>query len=618
MGWRGVFQWREPECGALCPLSRIIFPKPVKSNRIPPWAIKRLLSVLLTAASRWPGLLLGLLSLAVLARPLTRLPLIRSEAMYALIPQEMLAASQWLVPTLNGVPYLDKPPLVYWLTLLSYKFFGVSEGAARLGTLLCAAGEVWCTYLLGVALFGPRAACLGGLVLLSSVGFFALHLQILTDHLITLSLTASLYALWRWQERPAWFWTMLFYVALTLGFLSKGLIGLAFPLMIGAAYPLVTRRGRLLRLIMQPLGWLLLAGLSVPWFMLVEKVHPGFLHHHFLNEQILRFLGKRQPLDIVPFSLWAFWLFLGLWLLPWTLLLPESLWRFWRDLKGEGECGKKWFLLLWAGVIMGFFSLSESRIEYYSLPALPALALILGWRLEKALGAVRERGLMIALLVLAALSLATHLLLPFLEELCAGNRREFVGLFAMIQPIARQVTYWVPILAGSGAWLGRRHPRLALGAYGAVAGLLLFFTYQTMSVLSPLLSDKIPGDFVRHQAGPQDLLVMENIEEYEYGASLAFYARRRLLMVQRDGLPRFPEPVAPEQNYLISPEQLAALWEGRQRVFVLVDEALAPAPPWEGATAVLNLPGKRLVVNRWESLSCQQSAKEGPRYKVTD
>ena len=131
-----------------------------------------------------------------------QLPLMRAEAMYALIPQEMLASGSWLTPTLNGAPYLDKPHLLYWLNLVAYKLFGVSDWSARLPTLAMTVGEVWLTYLIGRRLVGRIAAWLGGFVLLTCIGFFVLHLQILTDHLITLTLLAAFYFLLRWEEEP--------------------------------------------------------------------------------------------------------------------------------------------------------------------------------------------------------------------------------------------------------------------------------------------------------------------------------------------------------------------------------------------------------------------------------
>jgi len=546
----------------------------------------------------WSGPVLLLIALAVYLPPLFRIPLIRSEAMYALIPLEMFNSGHWLLATLNGAPYLDKPPLLYWLTIIAYKTLGTSEWVARVPTLACTLGEIWLTYLLGRRLFNPRAAWLGGFVLLSSIGFFALHLQILTDHLITLSLIASLYCLWRWQEQPRRRWGLGFYLALAAGFMSKGFIGLVFPLLIGGLFLWFRKRDALYRLFFHPWGLALLAAVIVPWLAAMEQAYPGFLQHHILNEQILRFLGKRHPPDIIPFPITGFWIFLAIWLLPWTLLLPEALYRFWREtaLRGAVLKGGR-LLLIWAAVVMGFFTLSSTRIEYYSLPALPPLALILGWRLDRYLEAPRERTLIWALLLMGLLGLGLLFLIPHLERLCAANRREFLGMFQLLEPVARQATYWIPGVAFLGILAGWWRPRAAVAGYGALALMLCYFTMQTLVLLSPHLSDKIPGEYLRRHAGPQDLVIMESIEEFEYGVSLAYYARHPLLMVQRRGLPAFPYPVAPEKNYLISPARLQELWTGPRRVFLLVDDATPVASYLQSGTPALAMQGKRLLVN---------------------
>jgi hypothetical protein len=546
------------------------------------------------------GFSLVALGLAIYLPALTRIPLIRAEAMYALIPQEMLACHHWLTPTLNGASYLDKPPLLYWLNLFVYQIFGVSDVVARLPVLLCALGEIWLTYLIGLRLFeSRRAAWLSGFILATSAGFFALHLQILTDHLITLTLAASLYFLLRWQEQPVFRWVVLFYLALVVGFLSKGFIGLIFPLLIVALYAWHVGQPRLPYLLFSPRGLVLLGLLAVPWFVAAEQAHPGFLKAQFVNEQILRFVGQRQPQDTYPFSITGFWVFLGLWLIPWTVLLPEALYRFLRETaSGAVQVRRGRLLVIWAGMIMAFFTLSSGRIEYYSLPALPPLALILGWRTDRYLSTPRDRTLPLALIVIALLGLATLPLLPSLERLCGDNRREFIGMFCLIYPIAWPVSFVIPALALAGVFLGWRRPRATLACYSVLALVLLFFNFETLSVLSPHLSDYLPGKYLRQQAGPQDLVVMESIEEFEYGASLAFYSGRRILMVRRHGFPQFPYPVAPEENYLISAEQLKDLWQGPQRVFLLVDDATAPEPYLAKAPVALAVKGKRLLVNR--------------------
>ncbi len=547
----------------------------------------------------WGGTSLVLLCLAFYLIPNVYFPLTRAEAMYALIPKEMLNSGQWLTPTLNGAPYLDKPPLLYWLNLLFYKLFGASAGVARLSTLAFTLGEVWITYLIGLRLVGPRAAWLGGFILLGSIGFFAHHFQILTDHLVTLALAASLYFLLRWQERPTGRWAALFYLSLVVGFLSKGFIGLLFPVLIGSLYAWQQRQPRLLTLFCSPWGLALALTLVLPWFVLAEQANPGFLKHHIINEQVLRFLGERHPPDINPFPIAGFWLFLGIWLMPWTVLLPEALYRFWRETGlGSRVHNQARLLLIWPAVILVFFTLSTCRIEYYSLPALAPLALVLGWRTDQYLNTGQGRSFFWGLLLIALSGLGVLLLLPYLEQLCAGNRREFIGMFALIKPVAWQATFWLPALALLGAWLGRKRPWLTVTSYGALALATLYFTYQTLNLLAPLLSDNLPGKYLRTQAGTGDLVVMEAIEEFEYGASLAFYSDRRILMVQRDGLPQFPYPVPPAEDYIISPDRLKELWQGPRRVFLLIDDATPPEPYLKNAPVVLTITGKRLLANR--------------------
>ena len=275
------------------------------------------------------GATLVLLCLGLYLPLFWQLPLWRSEAMYALIPQEMLAAGSWLTPTLNGAPYLDKPHLLYWLNLLGFKLLGVSEWSARVPTLAITVGEVWLTYLIGRRLVGQLAAWLGGVILLTCIGFFVLHLLILTDHLVTLSLLAALYGLLRWEAQPGFRWTALFFLALVAGFLSKGFIGLVFPGLIGLLYAWHLRERRLLGLLFSPGGLALAAILLVAWGWATELANPGFLKFQVVNEQLMRFLGRREPPDVNSFTIAGFYVFLGIWLMPWTFILPAALYRFW-------------------------------------------------------------------------------------------------------------------------------------------------------------------------------------------------------------------------------------------------------------------------------------------------
>jgi 4-amino-4-deoxy-L-arabinose transferase-like glycosyltransferase len=546
------------------------------------------------------GATLALICLGLYLPLFWQMPLWRSEAMYALIPQEMLAARSWLTPTLNGAPYLDKPHLLYWLQLSSYKLLGVSVWSARVPTLAVTLGEVWLTYLIGRRLVGQKAAWLGGVILLTCIGFFVLHLLILTDHLVTLSLLAALYGLLRWQDKPGFRWTALFFLAMVAGFLSKGFIGLVFPGLIGLLYAWHLRERRLLRLLFSPGGIILAAILLAAWGWAAESANPGFLKFQVVNEQIMRFLGRREPADVNSFTITGFYVFLFIWLMPWTFILPSALYRFWPATRPGREVGAAGRLLfIWMAVILGFFTLSSSRIEYYSLPALPALALILGWRIQRYLDTPGDRIIPWTLLALGLLGLLLLVLLPYLEQVCVDNRREFIGMVGLISPLARQASWVIPAAALAGVLAARlRRPRLAVAAYGVLAVAIAWFTFQTMAVLTPLMSDQAAGDYIRRAASPQDLLIMGPIEEFEYGASLTYYARRHILMVKGPGgLPQFPYPVPPAWDYIISPERLQELWQTPRKVFLLLDNATPPEFFLRDATTVLTLPGKRLLIN---------------------
>ncbi len=531
---------------------------------------------------------------------LGRLPLIRSEAMYAQIPLEMLASGDWLTPRLNGARYLDKPPLYYWLNLLAISVGGPPDHAVRLATFLLGLGEVLAALTLGTLLFSWRAGWLAGLVLLTSIGFFALHLQMLADHLITLSLGWSMVFLWLWwrQSRP---WQMAgFYACLAVGLLSKALIGVLFPLAIAGLFALLTQDRRWRSFFFNPWAWLGLAVAVLPWFIVMEVRHPGFLQFQVVNEQLSRFLGQRIPPDIKPMSLTSFWLFVLVWLMPWTPFLPAGVWslrpaRHWPPAEEDLPA---LFLFLWAGLPLLFFSLSSSRIEYYSLPVLPPLALVVASRLDRYLDQPADRPMLISLILFALSLMGLLSLVPWLEQTCSDNRREFYGMFQQLQPL---IPYAAPILAALagvlalGCW--RRRPILSLACLSGIALTLLFFTFLCLRLLSPHLSDDWAGRAVRQVAGPDDILVMGNIEEFEYGMSFRYYARRPILMVQRQGLPAFGFPLAAEEDYLISPAALQQLWQGPKRVFILMDDCV-PEDYLQGGVTLLAQGGKRLLVNR--------------------
>ena len=295
------------------------------------------------------------------------------ETRYAEIPREMLAARDFVVPRLNGLPYFEKPPLLYWANAASFRVFGQTPWAARLPTRLAALG----TTLLLVLVAGRRrreGLAAGILLLASPIGFLMARTN-LTDGLLTFFFTATLLAgraaIRRREAGAAWLVLAAATGAAAAGaFLTKGLVALALPGAILLLWCLATRRLR---------GWLALVAspatpvflvLAAPWFFLVEQRHPGFLQFFFIHEHFQRFAtgAAKRPGPIiyfVPVFLLGF--------LPGLAFFFASL-KDWRRFRRHDDGA--FFFLLWFLAVFAFFSISKSKLPPYLFPAIPAAALL--------------------------------------------------------------------------------------------------------------------------------------------------------------------------------------------------------------------------------------------------
>jgi 4-amino-4-deoxy-L-arabinose transferase-like glycosyltransferase len=300
------------------------------------------------------------------------------EGRYAEIAREFFVLRDWSIPHLNLLPYLEKPPLVYWLTGLSFKGLGFTEFAARLPSALSALGGVFLAYGLGRAFWGPGPGMLGALVLASAAGYVALGRILTLDMTFALCLNLAIglgyLALSRGQNR-LWPWA---YLALALAVLTKGPVALVLAGLVWVIWVLVNRRSG--RPLIQIRGWVLLAVITLPWFVYVQWRYPEFFRFFILEQHLGRFLTPA----IHPEPLWYYIpVVLGL-LLPWTWLLPWTLAAAgrWRDPDYR-------FLVIWAAVIVVFFSLSRGKLVPYILPALLPLALLVGHGLARLTGVGR-------------------------------------------------------------------------------------------------------------------------------------------------------------------------------------------------------------------------------------
>ncbi len=318
------------------------------------------------------------------------------DAVQAQIARNMITSGDWVTARLDGVPYLEKAPLIYWLIAICYKVFGVYDWVARLPVALSAIALCWLTTAFGIWAFGEWAGFYAGLCMSTCVGLFLFTRIQIPDVMQAFTVTLALWALLRTLdegERRPRFWAFLLAASLGTGLLLKSLIGVVFPCAAGAIYLLLT--GRLFSAAtwkrLRPVsGLIVILLIAAPWHLLATLRNPpyfeftmhsapgeyhGFFWFFFINEQLLRFLNLRYPRDYNTVPRLYFWLFHLLWLFPWSVYFPAVAKLSYR---AEDRAGRTRLLaLILTGFVLVFFTFSTTQ-EYYSMPCYPALALLLG------------------------------------------------------------------------------------------------------------------------------------------------------------------------------------------------------------------------------------------------
>jgi 4-amino-4-deoxy-L-arabinose transferase-like glycosyltransferase len=497
------------------------------------------------------------------------------ESLYAEIAREMVLSGDWLTPHLNGTRYLDKPPLFYWLIALAYKAFGVSEFSARLPIALAGLGGVLVTYSIGRYYFDGNAGFLAGLVLTTSVGYFVFSRQLLPDMVFTFFTTLGIAALLRTarDDRRQQRWAVVASGSLALAVLTKGVLGL-FPLAVAAGYALCLGRWRTLRGLVTLRTVLLFTTLTVPWHAWIAWQNTGYAWHYFANEQFWRFLGQRHPLDYVSLPLPIFFLMLFLWLLPWSpylaLALPQVRPRLAPpDRAAQGHL----LLLLWAGLLLIFFATSRARLPQYSLPAMPALALLIGRSLDDRFGGKTSNhtGLLIATAVSLLLPAVALLLLPYYL-----NQFHQVGLTDRAMTLIRLVFGPMAASGGVALWVfARQRWRVGLLALTVGTAAAFFIAHQVLVELEPFRSSKGVAALIAAQPvrGQHIVLEIERDDPFEYEklAGLAFYTGQPVDLLRRKKPPTPSLPLKPTERFLLSESAFRQLWASEATVYLVTD-----------------------------------------------
>lgn len=346
------------------------------------------------------------------------------DASHAQAAQHFAESSDWVTAKINGIRYIEKPPLPYWLVAISYKVFGQNTFATHLPNALAMLGLAWLCWIWGRRAWGPRAGLYAALGVLTSIGPFLFTRFIIPEAILALFLLIALYGLITGFElaQPVRFYWMWAGVALAL--LTKGLIAPVF--FVGAAVPylLLTGQWRRWRAMKPISGFLLFLAIAAPWHILCGIANPdqghavgnhptignvhGFWYFYLVNEHFLRFFGQRYPHDYNKLPSAAYWLLHLVWLFPWSLFVPAVLVVAWKTrrtwlqhlrqdagqtidfyldsalredaasqvLRHKFRVRTIWLLSLFSAFSLLFFSISTNQ-EYYTFPVWPPLFILI-------------------------------------------------------------------------------------------------------------------------------------------------------------------------------------------------------------------------------------------------
>lgn len=313
------------------------------------------------------------------------------EPRYAQVAREMLERHDWITPVLGGQPWLEKPPLYYWQAMMAYAIFGVSDWAARLPSVFDATFLVLAVYFF-LRRFRRGFELDGALIMASSAGMVGYARAASMDMALAAAFTVGMLGWWAWRESGKKTYLAVFYGFMALGMLAKGPVAPFLAIVVVVLYAAAVRELRLVLKTLWVPGILLFCAIALPWYFAVQMRNPEFFHEFIVEHNLSRF-SKNLYHHTKPF--WYYLPVTALALVPWTVFasaaLVQRVREWWakrnaRDAAGgdlEDQFGM--FAACWLIVPVIFFSISQSKLPGYILPAIPAGALLLAEYLRQRL-----------------------------------------------------------------------------------------------------------------------------------------------------------------------------------------------------------------------------------------
>jgi 4-amino-4-deoxy-L-arabinose transferase-like glycosyltransferase len=527
-----------------------------------------------------------------------------TDAVEAQIGRNMMTSGDYVTAHLDGVVYLEKTPLSWWVMDVFYKIFGFRDWAARLATAFSAIALVWLTGAFGRWAFGNLPGFYAGLVMATCIGLWLFTRILIPDVMLVLVITLAMWSFLRVfdedESHPtAWAW--LFWISLALGLMLKSLIGVLFPIAAAMLFLLFT--GQLFSWSawkrMRPIsGVAIMLLIAAPWHVLATLWNPpyfawtlksmpghfhGFLWFFFINEQLLRFLNLRYPrdYDTVP-RIW-FWLFHLIWLFPWSVYLAAVTRLTFRPQDRAGRT--RLLALCWIGFILVFFTFSTTQ-EYYSMPCYPAFALLLGcamadegvWIRRGTIGLSVVSGLA-ALACFSVLIAVRHVptpgditaalsVHPNAYKLSLGHMEDLtLDSFAYLRlPLG---IAGIGFLLGSIGALKRKKADSSFPSYLAAALMMVIFFQAArlaMVKFDPLLSSRQIARVIM-KSPPGQIILDHN---YYWFSSIPFYTGQSVLLLNgRWQNLEYGSNAPNAPDVFIDDSRLRGMWFGSQRYYLI-------------------------------------------------
>jgi 4-amino-4-deoxy-L-arabinose transferase-like glycosyltransferase len=529
------------------------------------------------------------------------------DAVQAQIARNMLISGDWVTARLDGVVYLEKPPLIYWLIAASYKIFGIHDWAARVPMAVASLAVCWLTTAFGIWAFGRRAGFYAGLCAATCVGLFLFTRILIPDVMLTfttgLAMWAFLRALDEEEPHPR-FWAFLFAASLGIGLLLKSLIAVVFPAAAGVIYLVLTRQlfsAPTWKRLRPASGAVVVLLIAAPWHILATLRNPpyfslslhsgpgqyhGFLWFFFMNEQVLRFLNLRYPHDYNTVPRLYFWLFHLLWLFPWSVYLPAVAELSFKPADRAGRA--RLLMLCWAGFLLVFFTFSTTQ-EYYSMPCYPALCLLLGSAMENG-GVWIRRGTQV-LCVVAAGAAATILLILFLVRniptpgdisVALTQRLQFYTLaLSHVEDLTLQAFAYLRIplvlaaLSFLFAVLGTFRAQAQRAFLAAAVMMAIFFHAARLAMVTfdPYMSSRPLAEALLR--APGGTLIVDH--HYYTFSSVFFYTNREALLLNgRFNNLEYGAYAPGVPPVFVDDAQFKDLWNRPERSYLVANESVLP------------------------------------------